>query len=114
MAGPKESLAKGGALLREEIDMEDPATPTLYFGCEQATHDITMPSGAKVRMLVYEMENFLASCVVRYQQCTGSKEVKGVGVPYLPGEEPPSVFNTATKWAESRHQDTTTGLQRVA
>ena len=54
-----------------------------------------MPSGAKVRMMVYDMENFLASCVVRYQQCTGS-EVKGVGVPYLLGEEPPSVFNTAT------------------
>ena len=56
MAGPKENLAKGWALLREEIDMEDPATPTLYLRCEQATHDITMPSGAKVRMMVYDME----------------------------------------------------------
>ena len=81
MAGPKENLAKGWALIREQIDMEDPATPTLHLGCEQATHDITMPSGAKVRMMVYGMENFLASCVIRYQQCTGSKEVKGASLP---------------------------------
>ncbi len=67
MAGPKEDLANGWALLREEVDMDDPATPTIYLGCEQSTHDITMPSGAKVRMMVCDLENFLASCVVRYQ-----------------------------------------------
>ena len=86
MAGPKENMAKGWALLREEIDMEDPATPTLYLGCEQSTQEITMPSGAKVMMMVYDMENFLGSCVARYQQCTGSKEI-----------EQTSVFNQATK-----------------
>ena len=43
------------------------------------------------------MENFLVSCVARYKQCTGSKEIKGAPLPYLPGEEPPSIFNTATK-----------------
>ncbi len=76
IAGPKENLAKGWALLRQGIDMEDPATPTLYLRCEQSTHEITMPSGAKVKTMVYDMENFLGTCVVRYQQCTGSKEIK--------------------------------------
>ena len=93
MSGPKENLAKGWALLREEIEMEDPASPTIYLGCEQSTHDITLPSGAKVRMMVYDMENFLVSCVERYKQCTGSKEIKGAPLPYLPGEETPSIFN---------------------
>ena len=74
MAGPKENMAKGWALLREEIDMEDPATPTLYLGCDQSTQEITMPSGAKVKMMVYDMENFLGSRVVAHQQCTGSKK----------------------------------------
>ena len=96
MAGPKENMANGWALLREEIDMEDPATPTLYLGCEQSTQEITMPSGAKVMMMVYDMENFLGSCVVRYQQCTGSKEIKDSCLPYLPGEEQTSVCNQAT------------------
>ena len=50
-----------------------------------------------MRMMVYDMENFLVSCVERYKQCTGSKEIKGAPLPYLPGEEPPSIFNTATK-----------------
>ena len=77
--------------------MEDPTTPSLYLGCEQSMQDITMPSGAKVRMMCYDMENFLESCVKRYQQCTGSKEVKEAKLPYLPGEDPPSIFNTATK-----------------
>ena len=97
MSGPKENLAKGWALLREEIEMEDPASPTIYLGCEQSTRDITLPSGAKVRMMVYDMENFLGSCVTRYLQCTGSEEIKGAFLPCLPGEEPPSMFNTATK-----------------
>ena len=84
MSGPKENIAKGWASIREDIEMEDPTTPSLYLGCEQSMHDITMPSGAKVRMMCYEMENFLDSCVKRYQQCTGSKEVKAAKLPYLP------------------------------
>ena len=56
-----------------------------------------MPSGAKVMMMVYDMENFLGSCVVRYQRFTGSKEIKDSCLPYLPGEEQTSVFNQATK-----------------
>jgi len=76
MSGPKENLAKGWALLREEIEMEDPASPTIYPCCEQSTQNITLPSGAKVRMMVYDMENFLGSCVTRYLQCTGSQEIK--------------------------------------
>ena len=75
MSGAKEeNLAKGWALFSEEIEMEDPASPTIYFGCEQFIHDITLPSGAKVRMMVYDMENFLGSCVTRYLQCTGSED----------------------------------------
>ena len=35
MAGPKENLAEGWALLRKHIDMEDPAAATLYLGREQ-------------------------------------------------------------------------------
>ena len=97
MGEPKENLAKGWALLRGEIEMEDPATPTLYLGCEQSTHNITMPSGAKVRMLVYDMEICFGSCVARYQQRAGSKEVKVASLPYLPGEDPPSAYNQATK-----------------
>jgi hypothetical protein len=77
--------------------MEDPATPTLYLGCEQSTHEITMPSGAKVKTMVYDMENFLGTCITRYQQCTGSKAIKESCLPYLPIEEPASVFNQATK-----------------
>ncbi len=46
--------------------------------------------------MVYHMENFLVSCVARYRQCTGSKEIKGALLPYLPGEDSPSIFNTAT------------------
>jgi hypothetical protein len=97
MAGPKENLAEGWALLRQGIDKEDPATPTLYLGCEQSTHDLTLPSGAKVRSMVYDMEKFLGTCVDRYLQCTGAKEIKESSLPYLLKEEPQSIFNTATK-----------------
>ena len=61
-------------------------------------------------MMVYDIENFLASCVIRYQQCTGSKEVKGASLPYLPGEEPASVFNQATKNGLNPDENTPTGL----
>ena len=97
MAGPKENLAEGWALLRQGIDMEDPATPTLYLGCEQSTHDLTLPSGAKVRSMVNDMENFHGTCVDRYLQCTGAKEIKESSLPYLLKEEQQSIFNTATK-----------------
>ena len=97
MAGPKENLAEGWALLRQGIDMEDPATPTLYLGCEQSMHELTLPSGSKVKAMVYDMENFLGTCVSKYLQCTGAKEIKESCLPYLPKEEPHSIFNTATQ-----------------
>jgi hypothetical protein len=47
MAGPKGNLAKGWALVRKGIYMEDPATPMLDLGCERSTHDITLSSGSE-------------------------------------------------------------------
>ncbi len=54
MAGPKGNMVAGWALLREVIDMGDPAPTALYLGCEQSQQAVTMPSVAQVQVVTYD------------------------------------------------------------
>ncbi len=55
MAGSTENLAPGWALLREAIDMENPAPAMIYLGCEQSIRALTMPDEAKVQAMAYDV-----------------------------------------------------------
>ncbi len=55
LAGPTENLAPGSALLREVVDVEDPAPATFYFGCTRSLHALTMPDGAQVQVMAYDV-----------------------------------------------------------
>ena len=97
MAGPKENLAEGRALLRQHIDMEDPVTVTLYLGREQRTDDITMPNGTNVTVMTYDMSSCLGSCVDKYVACSGSRALVQAAVPYLSSDVEEGTLTQAMK-----------------
>eukprot|EP00974_Lingulodinium_polyedra_P011886 1147128-Lingulodinium_polyedra.AAC.1 len=66
MAGPAKNLAKGWALIREHIQMEDPTPMQLYLGCIHKRFEGKVDGIGPVIGIEYDMESFLASCVQRY------------------------------------------------
>ena len=62
----------------------------------------TLPdTGVKVRVMEYDMENFLVSCVERYKELTGVTSLRRVATPFL--HEP-----TEPEFPELKGQDVDT------
>eukprot|EP00969_Alexandrium_andersonii_P298316 13186170-Alexandrium_andersonii.AAC.1 len=75
MAGPTKNLAKGWELIRQSrlsadgerkpgLTMDDPTPFGRYLGCEHITGEKVSPiTGKRVRILEYDMSEFMELCV---------------------------------------------------
>ena len=64
MSGPKCNLAKGWELIGNGLKIEPPTPLGLYLGCKHEQSTRTLPdTGKSVRVIEYNMEEFLSSCV---------------------------------------------------
>ena len=81
MAGPRENLAKGWALLREKVVIEDPTEVGLYLGCQQRIHDV-QARGVNYRVMEYNIEPFLGQHIEKYLNCPGSIPLRNAATPY--------------------------------
>ena len=68
LAGPSENLAAGWTLLRQRINMEDPGPVSHFLGCTHRTSRCKLSNGHEARVMVYDMENFMRSCVEAYRK----------------------------------------------
>ena len=87
LSGPKQNMKEGWDLIREVLDIEDPAPLDLYLGCYHEYFERTDPDGNVVRGRRYNQENFLRSCVERYLELGGNPKLTKVSTPFI--EDPP-------------------------
>ena len=101
LSGPKNALPIGWSLIRSKIKTDDPTPAGRYLGCDHLIVEKFIPKDKnpfataggnlqqeekiKVRAMIYNMSNFLKSCVDRYLElakCDKSK-LKKVATPFL-------------------------------
>ena len=72
LSGPKEKLKLGWELISKGLKIEKPGPLGLYLGCKHEQSTRRLPdTGKEVRVMEYNMEEFLRSCVDRYRELTG-------------------------------------------
>ena len=83
MAGPKVNLASGWSLLQKGLVIETPVPIGVYLGCGH--EEGTMKVGDLVaRTMVYNIEDFLTSCVDRYLELAANGvKLRTVATPFL-------------------------------
>ena len=74
MAGPRDNLKKGWALLKPLIDMDEAAPLALYLGCHHKVH-----RSGKTTTLTYSMKQQLEATIAVYES-----ECKGIGKKFNP------------------------------
>ena len=87
LAGPKENLAKGWALLKEVIELDEPELAGLYLGCQQHKKENANPEGKKRTCMIYDMEAFMEQCLIKNTGTTGAKELRTCATPFWVGPE---------------------------
>ena len=75
MAGPKAALAKGWTLIRQGLDVDDPALVDRCLGCHHSVCDGKV-NGKSVRMMQFKVESFMRSCVQAYKDLCGEPDMK--------------------------------------
>jgi hypothetical protein len=84
LAGPAEHMAAAWEAIRKGIVMEDPAPAGLYLRCKHELSYRVPPGGTtSVRTIEYNMEEFLRSCVERYQKLSGIAHMRHVPTPFV-------------------------------
>jgi hypothetical protein len=84
LSGPADSLAKGWSLIRSGIRTEEPTKLVFYLGCLHEQSERTLPgSGERVRVIEYNVEDFLRSCVDRYRELIGFQYFRHAATPFL-------------------------------
>ena len=71
LAGPRANLKEGWRLLRLHLSIEDATPIGLYLGRHRDTQVVRHDDGASVAVMPYNMEDFLQSCVTRYEELSG-------------------------------------------
>jgi len=72
LSGPVANIAKGWSLIRNGIRTEESPELGLYLGCKREQSVKALPdSGIRIRVVESNMEDFLCSCVGRYNELTG-------------------------------------------
>ncbi|MFM7978236.1 MAG: hypothetical protein ACKPKO_02880, partial [Candidatus Fonsibacter sp.] len=76
LAGPKNSIQEGWRRLREGLHIEPEqridARRAVYLGCRHIVTALKLASGGVVTTMTYNMEDFLRSCIDRYQKVVGN------------------------------------------
>ena len=71
-------------MIRKGIKTDAPSPLGMYLGCRHDVSVRTLPdTGAKVRVIEYNMEDFLRSCVERYKELTGVTALRRATTPFL-------------------------------
>ncbi len=84
LSGPAANLPKGWALLRKTLNIDKETGQGQYLGCGHEAGTFTMPDGTLARSVVWNMENFWESCVLRYTELAGPNvRMKVVPTPFL-------------------------------
>ena len=82
-AGPRLNLTQGWSLVSKGLKIEPPTPLGVYLGCGHDVREIKLPNG-KVRVVSYNMEAFLTSCVDRYLELAGSGyKLRQAATPFL-------------------------------
>ena len=63
LAGPADQHDDAWLEIQSVIDTTTPTPVSHFLGCNQSRGQITLPDGAVVSTMVYDMSGFLASCV---------------------------------------------------
>ena len=78
LAGPKHKLKLGWDLIAKGLKIAPPGPLGLYLGCKLEEPSRLLPdTGVRVRVMEYNMEGFLRSCVDRYRDLTGVQYMHG-------------------------------------
>ena len=90
MAGTPQSCAKLWAQLREKLDLEEPHTLERCLGCHHHQSEQKLGNGRSVRVMRYDMTEFINSCVARYLDVAGGNTacLKSVPTPFLSEPDP--------------------------
>ena len=115
LAGPEVNVAKGWQLIRNAIKTDDPHPVGLFLGCNHRAFERTLPgTRAAVRGVECDMEDFLRSCVSRYQELTGVTTLRKASTPFLPEPTRTDFRTTATDAvSEQEVNDATEALLAV-
>ena len=106
LAGPSENLAAGWNLIRQGLDMDPPDKLGLFLGCKHEESSRVLPdTGVTVRVMEYNMEDFLKSCVSRYQELTGVQYLRHATTPFLPEPTTPDFSDGYPTDEEIREAD---------
>ena len=88
MAGPKEQLPIGWAMLRQELRLEEETQLGLYLGCHISEGEAVLHDNMRVQTVTYDMETYLDMTVKKYCDVTGFDPTKFKTVPSpSPAEE---------------------------
>ncbi len=84
LSGPAKALPKLWAKIRSGLKIGETTPMGLYLGCYHDMFERVNPrTGAKVRVLEYNMESFLRQCVERYKTLSGVTKLKYAATPFF-------------------------------
>merc|ERR1712039_940658 len=96
LAGPADKLKLGWDLIKAGLKIEPPGPLGLYLGCKHEESTRVLPdTGVTVRVMEYNMEDFLRSCVERYKELTGTQYMRLATTPFLPEPSAPDFSDAA-------------------
>ena len=106
LAGPKDKLKFGWEMIAKGFEIEPPGPLGLYLGCKHEQSTRVLPdTGKTVRVMEYNMEDFLKSCVERYKELTGTQYMRRAATPFLPEPSAPDFSDAALG-----HEEVSIGL----
>ena len=117
MSGPKDKLQIGWDLIEKGLKIEPPGELGLFLGCKHEQSVRTLPgTNTKVRVMEYNMEEFLRSCVDRYRELTGVQVMRKATTPFLAEPSAPDFSdgyaaptNEEAQAAEARLKEASSG-----
>ena len=85
MAGPKGNLAAGWRLIQKHLNLDEPGPVNHCLGCRHRVGTGTV-EGKKVRVMEYDVCDFMRQCVTAYKEVCGDPNMKMrvVATPFLP------------------------------
>jgi len=102
MAGPKENLAEGWRLIQKGVNMGKVESVGLYLGCNHKTYSAVSPYiGKPVRVMEYDMSDFLRSCTGVYKKLTGVAKLRKASSPFYPDEADGASGSVGTQKVET-------------
>jgi hypothetical protein len=83
-AGPTAAVHKVWDMIRQGIRIGKTEPAGLYLGCKHViTTQINPDTGKSVRVMEYDMEEFMQSCVDRYVELSGKSTLRKVATPFI-------------------------------